>query len=99
MANIHWNKEKAPFDEAKEQIKSLVIECTDSAFFIKKHSGDCGTTMNVYAETADPKVSSWHTRLPAQFMGWRVLMYNCPTGYIKAFLDVKKEDNDDVSGW
>ena len=28
MANLHWNKEKAPFDEAKEKIKALVIEAT-----------------------------------------------------------------------
>mgnify|MGYP001435875148 FL=1 len=98
MANIYWNTEKAPFDEAEEKIKSLVIECTDSAFFIKKHSGDCGTTMNVYAETEDTEVSPWSTRLPTQFMGWRVIMYRCPVGYIGAFLDVKEKDND-VSNW
>jgi hypothetical protein len=98
MANLHWNTKKAPFDEAKEKIKSLVIEVTDSAFFIKKASNDCGTTMDVYAETEDPEVSPWSTRLPSVFMGWRVVMYTCPTGYIRAFLDVKEKDND-VSNW
>ena len=98
MANLHWNKEKAPFDEAKEKIKALVIEATEGAFFIKKASNDCGTTMDVYAETEDTEVSAWSTRLPAQFMGWRVIMYRCPVGYIDAFLDVK-EKKDDVSNW
>ena len=98
MANIHWNKEKAPFEEAKEQIKSLVIECTDSAFYIRKASNDCGTTLDVYAETEDTEVSPWSTRLPSMFMGWRVIMYTCPVGYIGAFLDVK-EVKDDVSNW
>ena len=94
MANIYWNTEKAPFDEAEEKIKPLVIECTDNAFFIKKHSGDCGVTMNVYAETEDPEVSPWSTRLPAQFMGWRVIMYRCPVGYIGVFLDVKEKKDE-----
>ena len=98
MANLHWNTKKAPFDEAKEKIKPLVIECTDSAFYIRKASNDCGTTLDVYAETEDTEVSPWATRLPTQFMGWRVIMYRCPVGYIGAFLDVK-EKKDDVSNW
>ena len=98
MANIHFNKEKAPFDEAKEKIKALVIEATEGAFWIKKASNDCGTTMDVYAETDDTEVSPWATRLPATFMGWRVIMYRCPTGYIGAFFDVKEKE-DDVSNW
>jgi hypothetical protein len=98
MANLHWNTKKAPFDEAKEKIKALVIEATESAFFIKKASNDCGTTMDVYAETEDTEVSPWSTRLPSMFMGWRVIMYTCPVGYIGAFLDVKEKE-DDVSNW
>jgi hypothetical protein len=90
MANIHWNTKKAPLDEAKEKIKALVIEATDGAFYIRKASNDCGTTLDVYAETEDIEVSPWHTRLPTQFMGWRVIMYRCPVGYIGAFLDVKE---------
>ena len=88
MANLHWNTKKAPFDEAKEEIKSLVIEATEGAFWIKKTSNDCGATIDVYAETDDTEVSPWATRLPALFMGWRVIMYRCPTGYIGAFLDI-----------
>ena len=98
MDNLNWNKKKAPFDEAKEKIKALVIEATEGAFFIKKASNDCGTTMDVYAETEDTEVSPWSTRLPSSFMGWRVIMYRCPVGYIGAFLDVK-EKKDDVSNW
>ena len=90
MANLHWNKEKAPFDEVKATIVPLVLECTDGAFYIRKASNDCGTTLDVYAETEDTDVSPWRTRLPMQFMGWRVIMYNCPVGYIGAFLDVKE---------
>tara|TARA_R110000851_G_scaffold217047_1_gene369935 strand:- start:323 stop:610 length:288 start_codon:yes stop_codon:yes gene_type:complete len=88
MANIHFNIKKAPFDEAKEKIKALVIEATEGAFWIKKTSNDCGATIDVYAETDDTEVSPWATRLPALFMGWRVIMYICPTGYIGAFLDI-----------
>ena len=98
MANIYFNKEKAPFDEAKQNIIPLVIEATDGAFFIRKASNDCGTTLDVYAETDDTEVSPWSARLPSVFMGWRVIMYNCPTGYIGAFLDIK-EVKDEVSGW
>ena len=90
MANLHWNTKKAPFDEAKEKIKALVIEATEGAFFVKKTSNDCGVTMDVYAETHDTEVSPWATRLPTQFMGWRVIMYTCPVGYIGAFLDIKE---------
>ena len=97
MSN-YWNAKKAPFDEAKEKIKALVIEATEGAFFVKKASNDCGTTMDVYAETDDTEVSPWSTRLPTTFMGWRVIIYVCPTGYISAFLDVKEKD-DDVSNW
>ena len=105
MANLYFNKEKASFDEAKQNIIPLVIEATngagtavsvsqslptDGAFFIRKASNDCGTTLDVYAETDDPEVSPWSARLPSVFMGWRVIMYNCPTGYIGAFLDIKE---------
>jgi hypothetical protein len=98
MANLHWNKKKAPFDEAKEAIKTLVIECTNGAFWVKKTSNDCGATLDVYAETDSPEVSPWFSRLPSVFMGWRVVMYSCPTGYIGAFLDVKEVKNE-PSGW
>jgi hypothetical protein len=90
MANLYFNKEKASFDEAKQNIIPLVIEATDGAFFIRKASNDCGTTLDVYAETDDAEVSPWSARLPSVFMGWRVIMYNCPTGYIGAFLDIKE---------
>ena len=90
MANLYFNKEKASFDEAKQNIIPLVIEATDGAFFIRKASNDCGTTLDVYAETDDTEVSPWSARLPSVFMGWRVIMYNCPTGYIGAFLDIKE---------
>jgi|TARA_R110002126_G_scaffold7686_3_gene37422 hypothetical protein len=91
MSN-QWNKEKAPFDEAKLSIIPLVLEATDGRFFIKKANNDCGATMDVYAETDDTEVSPWSTRLPSSHMGWRVIMYRCPTGWIGAFLDVKKKD-------
>ena len=98
MANIHWIKEtKSPFDEAKENIIPLIIEATEGAFFIKKASNDCGATMDVYAETDDTEVSPWATRLPPTFMGWRVIMYICPTGYIGAFLDIKEKKDEDTS--
>jgi hypothetical protein len=90
MANLYFNKEKASFDEAKQNIIPLVIEATNGAFFIRKASNDCGTTLDVYAETDDTEVSPWSARLPSVFMGWRVIMYNCPTGYIGAFLDIKE---------
>jgi len=90
----HWDTDKAPFDEAKEKITPLVVEATDSRFWIKNGGG----TLDVYAETDDPEVSSWATRLPPVFLGWRVIMFNCPTGYIGAFFDVKEKE-DDVSNW
>ena len=52
----------------------------------------------VIALCDDTEVSPWSTRLPQMFMGWRVIMYICPTGYIGAFLDVK-EVKDEVSNW
>jgi len=93
MSN-YWNSKKAPFDEAKEKITPLVVEATDSRFWIKNGGG----TLDVYAETDDPEVSSWATLLPPVFLGWRVIRFICPTGYIEAFLDVKEKD-DDVSNW
>ena len=96
MSN-YWNSKKAPFDEAKEKITPLVVEATESRFWIKKASNDCGTTMDVYAETDDTEVSPWSTRLPPKYLGWRVIMFNCPTGYIGAFLDVKEKEDEDTS--
>ena len=93
MSN-YWNTKKAPFDEAKEKIKALVIEATDSRFWIKNGGG----TLDVYAETDDTEVSPWSTRLPPKFLGWRIIRFICPTGYIGAFLDVK-EVKDEVSNW
>ena len=92
MSN-YWNTKKAPFNEVKEKITPLVVEATDSRFWIKNGGG----TLDVYAETDDPEVSSWATRLPPVFLGWRVIMFNCPTGHIDVFLDVKEKDDADTS--
>ena len=87
MSN-YWNTEKAPFDEAKEKITPLVVGATDSRFWIKNSGG----TLDVYAETDDTKVSPWATPLPRTFMGWVVIRFKCPQGYIGAFLDVQERE-------
>ena len=92
MSN-YWNSKKAPFDEAKEKITPLVVEATDSRFWIKNGGG----TLDVYAETDDTEVTPWSTRLPPKYLGWRVIMFNCPTGYIGAFLDVQEKEDEDTS--
>ena len=92
MSN-YWNSKKAPFDEAKKKITPLVVGATDSRFWIKNGGG----TLDVYAETDDTKVSPWATRLPRTFLGWVVIMFNCPTGYIGAFLDVQEREDADTS--
>ena len=92
MSN-YWNTKKAPFDEAKEKITPLVVEATDSRLWIKNGGG----TLDVYAETDDTEVSPWSTRLPPKFLGWRVIMLSCPTGYIGAFLDVQEKEDEDTS--
>jgi hypothetical protein len=92
MSN-YWNTDKAPFDEAKEKITPLVVGATDSRFWIQTRGG----TLDVYAETDDTKVSPWATRLPRTFLGWVVIRFNCPTGYIGAFLDVQEREDEDTS--
>ena len=93
MSN-YWNTEKAPFDEAKEKITPMEVGATDSRFWIKNDGG----TLDVYAETDDTKVSPWATTLPPVFMGWRVIRFICPTGYIGAFLDVQERE-DEYTSW
>ena len=92
MSN-YWNSKKAPFDEAKKKITPLVVGATDSRFWIKNGGG----TLDVYAETDDTKVSPWATTLPPKFLGWRVIRFNCPRGYIGAFLDVQEREDEDTS--
>lgn len=88
MANIYWNKPKDPYVDIEAQLKQLAVDATDGAFHIMKDGG----TINVYAECDDPNNKScWNNRLPAQLGGWRVVMFNCPTGYIDVFLKEKEK--------
>lgn len=88
MANIYWNKPKKPYGEVEAELTRLAVDATDGAFYIVKDGG----TIGVYAEGDDPSNKScWNHRLPPQLGGWRVIMYNCPTGYIEVFLKDKEK--------
>lgn len=90
MANIYWNTEKKPFEDVRKELTKLAVEATDGAFYVDKVDGN----IQVYAECDNPNENScWTGRLPPKFMGWRVLMFNCPTGYIDVFLKPKRESN------
>lgn len=57
-------------------------------------SGDNGVTIDVYAETEDSNVSPWKKTLPSKFMGWNVIAFRCPKGYIKPFFQTKPVERD-----
>jgi len=87
MANTHWTlKNRAPFEEVKAEIIKLAVEATDNTFYVRKD----GSTIDVYAECEDPNNKScWNHHLPMRMSGWRIIMYNCPPGYIGTFIKPK----------
>ena len=88
MANIYWNKPKDPYTEVEAKLKKLAVDATDGAFHILRDGSEIG----VYAEGEDPNNKScWKQRLPPQLGGWRIIMYNCPVGYIDVFLREKEK--------
>ena len=81
-------EKKESFEEVRSQLVPLAVASTDGAFYIAKD----GSTIDVYAECDNPEGSCWHGRLPAKLGGWRIIMYNCPTGYIDCFIKPKAKN-------
>ena len=80
-------KWQASFDDVKTKLTALAVDATDGAFFVKDAGG---SEVHVYAEGENPNTTScWNSRLPPKMLGWRVIMFNCPTGYIDVFLKGK----------
>ena len=90
MAHIYWTGDKAPEEEVKKALMVELVECTDSAFTVRKESDGSGTHISIYVEKEEPNVNNdfvWNRELPPKFMGWRLLRIFVPIGYIKAIMD------------
>ena len=57
-------------------------------------SADNGVSIDVYAEVEDPNTSPWKKALPNSFMGWSVISFRCPKGYIKPFFETARVERD-----
>ena len=90
MAHIYWTGDKASEEEVKKALMKEMVDCTDSAFTVRKQSDDTSTHMSVYVEKKDPNENTnfvWNKELPVKFMGWRILIIFCPIGYIKGVME------------
>ena len=85
---IYYSDEKVSYDDAVEELMPLILDATDETFFVKKGGDNSGASIDVYAETIDTSISPWVQKLPAKFLGWRVIMLQCPRGFIDAILRV-----------
>ena len=97
MATIYWAGKKAPEEEVKKALMKEMVDCTDSAFTVRKESDDTSTHMSVYVEKKDPNGNTafvWNKELPIKFMGWRTLIIFVPIGYIKAVMDAPDREWD-----
>ena len=90
MADIYWTGPKAPEEEAKKALMIEMVECTNSAFTVKRESDGSSMHLSVYVEKREPSENTnfvWNKALPPKFMGWRIIIIFCPIGYIKGVLD------------
>ena len=90
MATIYWAGKKAPEEEVKKALMKEMVDCTDSAFTVRKEHDGSGAHISVYVEKKDPNENTnfvWNKELPVKFMGWRTLIVFVPIGYIKTIMD------------
>jgi|TARA_R110002072_G_scaffold287099_3_gene452370 hypothetical protein len=90
MATIYWAGKKAPEKEVKKALMKEMVDCTDSAFTVRKEHDGSGAHISVYVEKKDPNENTnfvWNKELPVKFMGWRTLIVFVPIGYIKTIMD------------
>jgi len=96
MANIFFNQEKTPKEEARQKLIELVEKHTDKNFDVFFESDDGGRHIALVFEVENPKEllsrklmgAIWEPR----WMGWRFVVVKVPLGYIDT---VMKMDDDE----
>ena len=86
MANIYWNKEKAPKEEVFAELMKRMPSITDNAFTVRFDEGlvMCVSEKDEGSEETPFKENHLDI-IPARFMGWRTLKLMVPKGYIEVF--------------
>jgi len=96
MANIFFNQEKTPKEEARQKLIELVEKHADENFDVFFESDDGGNHIALVFEVDNPKESLSRKLMDSvwgpRWMGWRFVVVKVPFGYIDA---VMKMDDDE----
>ena len=93
MANLFWNDEKAPKDEARKGLMEYIAEIWEDRFTVTFHSDDGGFHIQAVLEFDDTEElmeTELRSKFPAKFMGWRMVVLKVPRGHIDVFYKDKK---------
>ena len=86
MANLAFNKKKAPQEEAQKSLMDHIAEIWDGTFWVNFFSGDNGAGIQAVLEVEDTSKSmdpDFRSKFPAVWMGWRLIVLKVPIGYIE----------------
>ena len=93
MANLFWNDEKAPKDEARRGLMEYVAEIWEDRFTVNFASDDGGLMIQAVLEFDDTDEimdTELRSKFPAKWMGWRMVVLKVPRGHIEVFYSDKK---------
>ena len=89
------NSEKATKKEIKSALMSLAADSTPNRFNVKFDSDGSGACVILMVERDKDEDSNgkspfddW-TKMPAKYMGWRVIFMHVPDSYIDTFYDAE----------
>ena len=86
MANIAFNKEKAPKDEARKSLMEHIADNWTGPLWVNFFSGDNGAGIQAVLEvenTSDHLDPEFRSKFPPDWMGWRLIVLKVPFGYIE----------------
>ena len=86
MANIAFNKDKAPKDEAQKSLMEHISDNWTGPFWVNFFSGDNGLGIQAVLEVEDTSENLgvyFRSKFPPAWMGWRLIVLKVPFGYIE----------------
>ena len=93
MANIFFEGEKAPKDEARKELIKHVRKVCDLEHMVCFESDDGGSHIVIYVECeipSDPLPPFLRESLHfSKWMGWRQMVVKCPIGSIGTTIKIK----------
>tara|TARA_E500000305_G_scaffold101786_1_gene95597 strand:- start:561 stop:836 length:276 start_codon:yes stop_codon:yes gene_type:complete len=84
---FNWKSDKISAEDAAELLKREAADYTNNPYTVEVQTDDGGTHLAVIAERDEEGNDPYHKPILNQFMGWRMVWFMMPHGYLDGYGD------------